>query len=284
MPDGKQPLHYWGSAKTHPGMVRNNNQDHIYLLELDTFLLAIVADGMGGAAGGEEASRIAIETIQSQVNTEILHDLDRYVDMDSTALAIQLANFVTMANVQIVSRSEEDPSLKGMGTTLTLAFIRQDELILAHVGDSRAYIYREDESKLEQLTVDHSFVQALVQAGHLSPDEASMHPMKNVLYRALGQMPEMDVDIYANTHVYPGDRLLLCSDGLTLHVEEDEIQQVIETESNPFEVTKQLVDLANERGGKDNISVIVVGDFDTKYRDDELSEEAPHSQDQTAAN
>jgi protein phosphatase len=165
---------------------------------------------------------------------------------------------VVAANLNIVERAEKHPEFKGMGTTLTMLFARHTDVILAHVGDSRAYLINGNNGDIVQLTADHSFVQALVDAGHISPEEAEDHPMKNVLYRALGQGDEIAVDIQQGLHLHIGDRLVMCSDGLTLHVKAHEIADIAMQEDTPQGCTRRLIDLANDRGGRDNISVISI--------------------------
>lgn len=247
------------SARTDKGRVRQNNEDSIDLWEAGQFVLAVVADGMGGAAAGEEASRIAIETVRKKMTDDHHKAPDDYDEDDEDSLVEKLVDVVKAANLNIVERAEIEPSLKGMGTTMTLAFARKSYLTLVHVGDSRAYQVDGHDGSIRQLTADHSFVQALVDAGHITQEEAESHPMKNVLYRALGQDPHIDVDSYSDLRLHIGDRLVLCSDGLTLHVKPQEIAQVVMDNAKPEDATKKLLEMANGRGGKDNISVIVIG-------------------------
>lgn len=246
------------SARSDRGRVRQNNEDHVHLWAQDHDVLAVVADGMGGAVAGEEASRIAIETIHDKFSTATYRKPDDYQTMSAADLADLLDAAVRDANLSIIQRVDERPELKGMGTTLTLAFARGQDVILAHVGDSRAYIVDGDDGSIQQITDDHSFVQALLDAGHITEAEAATHPMKNVLYRALGQAEDLDVDLYEDVYMHVGDRLVLCSDGLTLHVTSEEIAEVAMLADDPNIISDHLIELANKRGGKDNISVIVV--------------------------
>jgi protein phosphatase len=213
---------------------------------------------MGGAVAGEEASRIAVETIQGKLTSDHYRKPGDYQDYDASDLAELLGEAVRDANNNIISRAVEAPELKGMGTTVTMAFARRNQVILAHVGDSRAYYVDGSDNSVQQLTTDHSFVQALVDAGHLAPEDAKGHPMENVLYRALGQAEDLDVDLILNIQVHPGDRIVLCSDGLTRHVEPEEIAKAALAHQAPNEISDALIELANSRGGKDNISVIVI--------------------------
>jgi protein phosphatase len=246
------------SARSDRGRVRQNNEDNVHLWPGETNVLAVVADGMGGAVAGEEASRITVETIQEKLKSEKYRKPSDYEDYDAEQLGELLRESVKQANRNIMARAVDSPELKGMGTTVTMAFARGSQVILAHVGDSRAYYVDGDMHDIEQITTDHSFVQALVDAGHLSPEDAKGHPMENVLYRALGQQEDLDVDIIPNFIIHPGDRLVLCSDGLTRHVEADEISDVALESDDPNEISDKLISLANSRGGKDNISVIVI--------------------------
>jgi len=253
-----------GSAITNQGRVRQNNEDSVDLWIADQSMMAIVADGMGGAVAGEEASRIAVETIREELFDDAHPDPDSYYHTELDILADRLKDVVFQANFNIVSRAKENPDLTGMGTTVTMAFSIDDEVILAHVGDSRAYLVDGHDGAINQLTADHSFVQALVDAGHITPEEAETHPMGNVLYRALGQAADIDIDIYRDVKLHVGDRMILCSDGLTLHVSTDEIGEIAMMSREPNEIAQMLVNTALERGGRDNVTVIVIlADFDS---------------------
>jgi len=246
------------SARTDKGQVRQNNEDSIDLWEAGQYVLAVVADGMGGAAAGEQASKIAIETVRNQLTDDFHKTPEDYAEDDEQYLIDRLVEVIKRANLNIREKAINFPKFKGMGTTMTLAFARRSELNIVHVGDSRAYQVDGFDGSIKQLTSDHSFVQALVDAGHITEEEAENHPMKNVLYRALGQDTNVDVDYYTDLHLNIGDRLVLCSDGLTLHVKPDEIADAVMEHKDPKVATQKLLELANGRGGKDNISVIVV--------------------------
>jgi len=258
---GHQPenrMQLLSSARTDKGRVRQNNEDSIDLWEAGQFVLAVVADGMGGAVAGEEASRIAIETVRERLTDDYHKAPDDYAKDDEEYLMERLVDVIKTANLNIRERAMKNPELKGMGTTMTLAFARHSDISIVHVGDSRAYQVDGHDGSIHQLTADHSFVQALVDAGHITAEEAENHPMRNVLYRALGQDQNVDVDTYTDLQLGIDDRLVLCSDGLTLHVKPQEIADAVMANPKPADATEKLLALANSRGGKDNISVIVV--------------------------
>jgi protein phosphatase len=243
------------SARTSVGQVRENNEDNLRLWAEDDFVVAVVADGMGGAVAGEEASRIAVETLERGQFLQTPEDSPLGLN-DEDAIT-WLSESIRHANANIVQRAAKEPELRGMGTTMTLAFVRGDRSIIAHVGDSRAYLIDGYTRRITQITADHSFVEALVAAGHLTHEQAEEHPMRNVLYRALGQNDEVDVDVY-ETHLRPGDRLVLCSDGLTRHVKPGEIAALALDSTDLDAATQAMIDLANSRGGEDNVSVIII--------------------------
>jgi protein phosphatase len=244
------------SARTSVGQVRTNNEDNVAVWALEGVIVALIADGMGGAVAGEEASRLAAESVQATflTNTE---EGARLQFMGEDELATRLRQAIYDANQSVFERAVRDPSRKGMGTTSTLALVRGNRVMITHVGDSRAYLVDEQAGTITQVTIDHSFVEALVASGHITREQAQRHPMGHVLYRALGQSLELDVDYYART-LRGGDRFVLCSDGLTRHVSPEEIAEVVLGTSNPAEATLDLIDLTNQRGGEDNVSVIVI--------------------------
>jgi PPM family protein phosphatase len=245
------------SARTSVGQVRENNEDSVHLWPGEQFVLAVVADGMGGAAAGEEASRMAIEAIQAGMSLRTRDNLDQINGLTVDDISERLRTSIQQANLSIMQRAIDEPDMRGMGTTVTLAFVRGTDVIIAHVGDSRAYQIDGATQRITQITADHSFVEALLAAGHITPEQAEDHPMRNVLYRALGQAEDLDVDIYT-ARLEIGDRLVLCSDGLTRHVKPEEIARLALADGNPSRSSQSLIDLANSRGGEDNVSVIVV--------------------------
>ena len=231
----------WGGA-THVGRVRTLNEDHFVARPDEN--LWVVADGMGGHNGGEIASEIASET----VGRAFVH---RSID--------GLIEAVESANSAVYNAGVEDPELTGMGTTVVALAVVDHEaaevLAIANVGDSRCYRYADGE--LDQVTTDHSLVAEMVREGSLSPEEAAVHPQRNIVTRVLGVHDDVPVDVFA-VDPYPGDRYVLCSDGLFNEVPERGIAGVLRTIDDPNEAAEELVHLAVDGGGRDNITVVVV--------------------------
>ena len=223
--------------KSDTGRQRRANEDSFFVRAP----LFVVADGMGGAQAGEVASRLAAET------------LARGLPDDGTAEQ-RLEARVREANSRIHEVSQGDRALNGMGTTITAAYLDGDELALAHVGDSRAYLLRDGE--LTRLTRDHTLVEELVRRGELTEEEAAEHPQRSIITRALGPEPDIDVDLRSH-RVQAGDVLLLCSDGLTGMISEAEIEQILEDADSLGDAGRALVAAANEAGGRDNITVVL---------------------------
>ena len=257
------PLRLRIAARTDQGQVRRNNQDSIYTGSVKlhggrTARLALVADGMGGAKAGEQASRIAAEVTQTQIQ----HDVDGSSPPDDTAWQNVLRKAAIAANSRVYAESRADVERKGMGTTLTIALIVGDRLHVASVGDSRAYLLNSqgvtaDGATTAQLTSDHSLVARLVDIGQITPEQARTHPQRNLLYRSIGTDPTVEVDALSE-QLEPGDVVLLCSDGLFNHVRDEEIARIALEQADPDRACEQLVSLANQRGGRDNISVVIV--------------------------
>ncbi|MFF2452347.1 Stp1/IreP family PP2C-type Ser/Thr phosphatase [Isoptericola sp. NPDC058082] len=246
------------AARSDVGLVRSNNQDSAYA---GPHLLA-VADGMGGHAGGDVASRLAIAA---------LAPLDRTEHGPEEALT-DLEQTVERARQDLVRVSDADPELVGMGTTVTALLHTGTTLVMAHLGDSRAYLLRE--GRLTQVTVDHTFVQHLVDTGRISPEEAEHHPQRNVVMRVLG---DFDVDLTPDMSVREaraGDRWLLCSDGLSGFVSPEQITEVLTETSAPDEAADLLITLSMTAGSTDNITVVVadvVEDGDAPATEDAAS-------------
>jgi protein phosphatase len=223
------------------GRVRSSNED--WALESGT--LFAVADGLGGHVGGEVASRTAVEVLR-----------ETFFQLGSSTASLTRA--VQQANQMVWERSHKEPGLRGMGTTLTvLALVNEEgeQLAVAHVGDSRAYLFRE--GQLTQLTHDHSLVEEMIRSGELTTEDAALHPHRHVVTRALGIESEVDVDVCL-LPPRPGDRVLLCSDGLINEVEEQEIGASLAHISAPGQAAAELVRSARAHGGNDNITVVVV--------------------------
>jgi protein phosphatase len=233
------------AAATDTGYLRATNQD----VALATNDLAAVADGMGGHLGGEVAARIAVEQLLEAYRR------DRTTD--------GLVAAVGAANSAVYSRSRSDRNLRGMGTTLTAAAFIGDEpdgqlrLALVNVGDSRAYLVDWRERRVHKLTEDHSVVEEMVRSGELTPEEAAVHPHRHILTRALGIEPNIEPDCW-ELDLEPGSRLLLCSDGLTNELGEEEIANVLLDEADAEKAANELVRLALHRGGIDNVTVVVL--------------------------
>jgi protein phosphatase len=257
MTGSEQDSLHRSSAQSSVGQVRENNEDSIRLWSSGHFVLGVVADGMGGAAAGEEASRLAVQAIERRVLVPGAADPAAIAQLSDEALAGMLEAAIREGNHDILELARRSPDYRGMGTTITIAYVRGSRCIIAHVGDSRAYLVEVHPPQITQITADHSFVEALVAAGHLTPDQAAEHPMKNVLYRALGQSEYVEVDIY-EVQLEPTDRLVLCSDGLTRHVTPEEIADIVQHDDDPESAGARLIALANERGGEDNVSVVLI--------------------------
>jgi protein phosphatase len=225
------------SAASDTGRKRRRNEDS-YVVAPPLFA---VADGMGGAQAGEIASKLAAAALE---------------DTDAGALSGEdrVMSLIQEANRRVYERSNEDPNASGMGTTITVALVEETGVTIGHVGDSRAYRYRD--GSIEQITEDHSLVNELMKSGKLSPEEAETHPQRSVITRALGTDPDVDVDSFI-VEAHAGDVFLLCSDGLTTMVDDDDILGVLEKFHDDLDrATKSLVSAANRSGGEDNITVV----------------------------
>lgn len=244
--EGDRPEQTWepvvdASGRTHTGRVRDDNQDRMYVGRA----IFVVADGMAGRPAGAVAAETALEPV-----AELDHASagDRDVEM-------QLRDAVVAANTQVMLRGQYDPGCSGMGTTVTAMAIDGTRAHLASVGDSRAYRLRH--GQLEQLTIDHTLVQRLIDVGAITEDEASDHPKRALITRGIGLRSEVDVDV-AVTDLEPDDTFLLCSDGLTGVIDDEDIVDVFRRHQQASEAADALVDRALRGGGPDNITVIVV--------------------------
>ena len=236
-------------GKTDIGRVRDTNQDAFKILALGQGAgLALVCDGMGGASGGDTASSLAKQAITGTIQR-------RYQDdMGPEAVKIMIREAVMDANREIYEAAQENPALQGMGTTIVLVLVYQNHIYAAHVGDSRLYCYRG--GALEQLTKDHSFIQDLLDRGEISADEARSHPSKNVITRAVGVQWDVELELHV-FEIHSGDRLLLCTDGLSNACRDEEICAVLSARPGE-EAVEELIRRANQSGGHDNITVVIV--------------------------
>jgi PPM family protein phosphatase len=270
------------SGMTDVGVKRTHNEDN-FLIN-DELHLYVVCDGMGGHAGGEIASAIAVHTIEEVMLTSILgsaseesaqvsiygsvaltkegleqlkvneaEERESLSDINDITME-RLRHAVRLAGARIHDVAQNEARYRGMGTTCVAALIERSNLFVAHVGDSRAYIYREE--GIEQMTEDHSLVNERIRAGILSPEEAKNHRLKNIITRSLGFNQEVEVDVQVRA-ILNDDRVLLCSDGLCNLVEDTEMMECMKQHS-PQRAARELIKLACKRGGDDNISVVIV--------------------------
>jgi PPM family protein phosphatase len=240
---------------TDVGRKRNHNEDS-YLID-DELQLYVVADGMGGHAGGGTASRIAVETIDRelrQVRDASDNPFVNSFSLQESPLPEVIRSAVERACLSIFSTAQDDPRLAGMGTTVIALLVKDAHVFFAHVGDSRAYLIRGD--LIQQISEDHSLVNEQIKAGMITPDEAKHSRYKNIITRSVGFEEEVQVDVMGLVSE-PGDSFVLCSDGLANMLEDKEMLEVVRS-TKIEEVPQRLVDLANERGGDDNITVIIV--------------------------
>ena len=230
------------TGDSHVGQVRKGNEDALLLRDS----VYAVADGMGGHLAGEVASATALEPVEQ---------LDGRIFQDDTAAVTALRDAVVAANQRVSQLAQANPDYRGMGTTLTAALVEGRRLHVAHVGDSRAYLLRD--GQFSQLTDDHTLVQHLVNEGQITREEAAHHPQRSVVTRAIGVSEDVDVDSMS-LELVPGDQLLLCSDGLTGVVDDEAIARTLLEIEDPDAAVAALIDLANEAGGPDNITVLLL--------------------------
>jgi protein phosphatase len=243
------------SGETNIGLKRAHNEDSFLLPEADR--LALVADGMGGHASGEVASKLAVETIAEHFRDtadEAEVTWPYKLDHSDKHECNRLVNAVKLANLRIYDRAQRDEGCHGMGTTIVVCLFLDDRVLIGHVGDSRCYRYRE--GKLIQLTEDHSLLNDYIKMKRLSSDEAGKFPHKNVIVRALGMKESVQVDLLAEPHRL-GDVYLLCSDGLSGMIEDPGLSAVLERESDLDTACAKLIADANQNGGVDNITCVL---------------------------
>jgi PPM family protein phosphatase len=227
---------------TDVGRKRKRNEDAYSVAVFGEWTLCIVADGMGGHIGGDTASRLAVEGAQAGFEAQI------------GSIGERLVAAVQQANVLVWREAERQPQLMGMGTTFVGLAIRPDRFQVIHVGDSRAYLAAP--TSIRQLTVDHSWVGEQVAIGKMTAEEAAKHPYRSAITRCVGCQPTVEPDIQAEESLAIGSAVVLCSDGLTTHVSDDEIHQTVISKTAE-DACQSLVKLANDRGGIDNITVVV---------------------------
>lgn len=237
-------------AASHTGLVRGNNEDeYLFLRSPDQrFVLLILADGMGGHQGGEDASQIAVAEASRVIDERFREDMNDDEILDLIDYAAETANI----NVELESRS--NPAKAGMGTTFTCGIIARNRLFIGHVGDTRIYLLRQ--GRLLQLTTDHTYVQTLVDRGDVRPQDAATHPKRNILTRALGVPEKLEIDL-STTNLRVGDKLLFCSDGLYDCVSPAEIREILRLAPDVNEAVAQLIEATLNRGAPDNVTVIV---------------------------
>lgn len=236
------------SLKTDRGRQRTQNEDACFAgSPSDETCFAVVCDGMGGANAGEVASLIAVNTVSERVMAGWRKNIS------SDSVENLLTSAISAANICVLDEAEEDILKRGMGTTIVAAAVTPEYCVVAHAGDSRAYLLR---NVLSLVTHDHSYVQMLVDSGLITPEEASDHPQKNYITRALGIGEHIEID-FSVFGVQKGDKLLLCSDGLTNYVPDEDIFRIM-SENDADTAAERLIEAANANGGGDNITAVVI--------------------------
>lgn len=237
-------------GKSDIGKVRTTNQDAYHIGKISPDMVwSVVCDGMGGANGGNVASLVAVGAISA--------NMDRNYDPDKSDNNIHnlITAAIVNANALVHQKSQQTPDLAGMGTTVVLTVMKNDMVYTAHAGDSRAYHITK--SDIHQITKDHTMVQYLVETGELTQDQAKDHPKKHLITRAVGVEEDIHVD-YNEIKIKSGDKILVCSDGLTNLVNEDEILGIVNRNNAAVDAIESLIELANERGGNDNITIVIM--------------------------
>ena len=236
-------------AKTDIGKAREKNQDYYYVSEdTDVPRIYILADGMGGYKGGEVASKLATESVKKYIENNFSN-----IIKEKEEILKLIASAVEYANMVVYEKSKEDKELEGMGTTLEVCVIYNNKAYIGHVGDSRVYRIRKD--IIRKLTKDHSYVQQLIEDKKITREEAKTHPKKNMITKALGCTPFVEPDLRAR-NFEKGDIFIICSDGLTNMVDEKQIYEIIKQDIE--NATEKLINEANQAGGYDNITVIII--------------------------
>lgn len=236
-------------GKTDTGIVRKTNQDSFdFGIINKSFAWAVVCDGVGGTNSGDVASRLAAEVVRKKIN-------DAYTDDISDGIMKELlTNCIEFASFEIFNKSKEKEEYFGMSTTIVLVAVLNDTIHIAHVGDSRAYLVLKD--SIKQLTVDHSMVQELVKKGEITTEEAKIHPKKNIITRSLGAQSNIEVD-YVQQNFPSDSAILVCTDGLSNYIEKQEILEIFKN-LDKEQLAQALINYANEMGGNDNITALVI--------------------------
>ena len=236
-------------AKSDKGNVRETNEDYFYISNsLDQIQLFLLADGMGGYNGGEIASQLAIQTAKNYIENNF-----KDIEKDRDSIIQLLGSSMEYANMVVYEKAKENPELQGMGTTLEICLIYNNKAYIGHVGDSR--IYRVRKQFIRKLTQDHSYVQKLVKEGTITKEQAEHHPQKNMLMKALGCNAFVEPDVMVKGFL-KDDILIMCSDGLSNMVDQQTIYEM--ASKNIEQATQDLVQLAKDRGGYDNITVVII--------------------------
>ena len=246
------------ASATDTGTVRKNNEDFMAVLSAGQDTVFVIADGMGGHAVGELASRTAVEYVLSALPRELESAKNKNDIEDLMKLIVE------NANVMVYLESLDNKDFKGMGTTLTIAVLRDWRLYVSHIGDCRVYLLHG--STMDRLTVDHTLVQELVDSGSITQEEALTHPKRHVLVKSLGVNEYMSPDTYS-FDISEGDLILMCTDGLYGYVEETEIRTILRKHKDLDACAEHLVSAANSAGGKDNVTVILIHCYREKNKE-----------------
>lgn len=236
-------------SKTDVGMVREVNQDYVYVSDSPIGKLPnllIVADGMGGHKAGDFASHFTVEVVKEE--------LAKSMEDEPEAMIKQA---ITIANQKLIETARQNSKLEGTGTTLVVATVIDQTLYFANVGDSRLYLLNDD---IRQISKDHSLVQEMVRLGGITLEDAKHHPDKNIITRAIGAQEHLEIDFF-ECRLKKGDTILMCTDGLSNMVEDDEILRIVKSSRDVVEAVEQLIESAKQNGGNDNIGVVIAEPF-----------------------
>lgn len=236
------------SVVSETGKIRKNNEDSYYVPENENFPLFVVADGIGGHKSGEIASSMAVKIIRENIKK-----IEEYKNIEE--LEDDFVKAISLANMEIYEKSKQDFDLNGMGTTLTILYFYKDCILIGHVGDSRTYAI--GENTIQQLTEDDTFVNKLIKLGEISKTEAMHHPQKNIITNAVGTDARIDISLIQYNYS-KGEYILICTDGLTDMVTNEEIMQIINEYKDTDLIKNELLEKALKAGGKDNVTFIII--------------------------